>query len=76
MYSILRLIDALPDFQSVQDLPHQEQDLMCYLLQIKYRRSQIRTRRSVSVENRGVADMPRSGKSQRFFDQQRERIDI
>ena len=33
------LIDALPDFQSVQDLPKQEQDLMCYLLQIKYMRS-------------------------------------
>ncbi len=61
------------DFQSVQDLPHQEQDLMCYLLQIKYRRSQIRTRRSVSVENRGVADMPRSEESLKFEDQQ---IDI
>jgi len=64
----------VPDFQSVQDLPQREQDL--YLLQIKYMRPQIRTGRSVSVENRGVADMPRSGKSQRFFDQQRERIDI
>ena len=64
----------VPDFQSVQDLLQREQDL--HLLQIKYMRSQIRTGRSVSVEDRGVADMHRSGKSQRFFDQQRERIDI
>ena len=64
----------VPDFQTVQDLVQREQDH--YLLQIKYVRSQIRTGRSVSVENWGVADMHRSGKSQRFFDQQRERIDI
>ena len=62
----------VPDFQSVQDLLQREQDLH----QIKYMRYQIRTGRSVSVEDRGVADMHRSGKSQRFFDQQRERIDI
>ena len=54
----------VPDFQSVQDLLQQEQDLTCYLLQIKYIRSQIRTGRSISVENRGVANMPRSGESQ------------
>jgi len=53
----------VPDFQSVQDLPQREQDLMCYLLPINYMKSQIRTGRSMSVENRGVANMPRSGES-------------
>ena len=53
----------VPDFQSVQDLTQREKDLTCYLLQIKYMRSQIRTGRSISVENRGMANMPRSGES-------------
>ena len=59
------------DFQPVKDLTLQESDSILYLLQNtdKYMSSQVRAGRFKGVENRGLADMPRSGESLRFVDQ-------
>ena len=68
-YSILTLIDACTRF-SICARPASA-GTRSYVLSVadKYMSSQVRAGRFKGVENRGVADMPRSSKSLRFVDQ-------
>ena len=58
------------DFQPVKDLRVAGKWVYIISVTDKYMSSQVRAGRFKGVENRGVADMPRSGESLRFVDQQ------